>query len=109
MIKEVSMNLSNMMKQAQKIQEKIAQAQEELGSKTVESTAGGGMVTVVANGKQEIVSVRLLPDVVDPDDIPMLEDLITSAVNAALRSSKALLQEELAKITGGLRIPGLNL
>lgn len=103
------MNLSNMMKQAQKIQEKIAQAQEELGSKTVESAAGGGMVTVVANGKQEIVSVRLLPDVVDPSDIPMLEDLITSAVNAALRSSKALLQEELAKITGGLRIPGINM
>jgi DNA-binding YbaB/EbfC family protein len=102
------MNLSNMMKQAQKIQEKMAQVQEDLAGKTVEANAGGGMVTVVANGKQEIVSIKISSEAVDPEDHQMLEDLITAAVNEALRSSKAMLQEEVSKITGGLRIPGIN-
>ena len=102
------MNLSNMMKQAQKIQEKMAQVQEDLAGKTVEANAGGGMVTVVANGKQEIVSIKISSEAVDPEDHQMLEDLITAAVNEALRSSKAMLQEEVNKITGGLRIPGIN-
>jgi hypothetical protein len=102
------MNLSNMMKQAQKIQEKMAQVQEDLAGKTVEANAGGGMVTVVANGKQEIVSIKISSEAVDPQDHQMLEDLITAAVNEALRSSKAMLQEEVSKITGGLRIPGIN-
>ena len=103
------MNLSNMMKQVQKIQEKMAKVQEELGEKTVQADAGGGMVTVVANGRQEIISVKVSPDAVELSDISMLEDLITSAVNEALKSSKALLQEELSKITGGIRIPGINM
>ena len=103
------MNLSNMMKQVQKMQEKMAKVQEELGEKTVQADAGGGMVTVVANGRQEIISVKVSPDAVDLSDISMMEDLITSAVNEALRSSKALLQEELSKITGGIRIPGINM
>ena len=103
------MNLSNMMKKVQQIQEKMAKVQEELGEKTVQADAGGGMVTVVANGKQEIISVKISPEAVELNDIPMLEDLITSAVNEALRSSKALLKEELSKITGGLRIPGINM
>lgn len=102
------MNLGNMMKQAQKVQEQMAKVQEELGGKTVQADAGGGMVTAVVNGKQEVVAVKIAPEVVDPGDISMLEDLVAAAVNEALRSSKALLQEEIAKITGGLRIPGIN-
>ncbi len=96
------------MKQAQKVQEQLEQVQEELARKTVESTAGGGMVHVTANGKQEIVSIKISPEVVDPNDIPMLEDLVAAAVNEALRSSRELMQEEMKKITGGLRIPGLT-
>ena len=103
------MNLSNMMKQVQQIQEKMARAQEELGGKTVQAEAGGGMVTVEANGKQEIISVKISPEAVELSDIPMLEDLITSAANEALRSSKTLLQKELSKITGGVQIPGINM
>ncbi len=102
------MDLGGMMKQAQKMQQQIARVQEELGDKTVEANAGGGMVTVVANGRQEIISVTIAPEVVDPADVGMLQDLVTSAVNEALRSSKALLQEEMSRITGGLRIPGIN-
>ncbi len=103
------MDLSGMMKQAQKMQEKIAGVQEELAGKTVEASSGAGMVTVTANGRQEIVSIRIAPEVVDPADVDMLQDLVTAAVNEALRSSRNLMQEELSKITGGLRIPGLNL
>ena len=103
------MNLSNMMKQVQQIQEKMARAQEELGEKTVQADAGGGMVTVVANGKQEIISVKISPEAVELSDISMLEDLIASAANEALRSSKTLLQQELSKITGGVIIPGINM
>lgn len=103
------MNLGNMLKQAQKLQEKLAEAQAELGEKTVEASAGGGMVSVTANGRQEIVAVRIVPDVVQQGDVQMLEDLVLSAANAALASARALLQEEMAKITGGLKIPGVNL
>lgn len=102
------MNIQNMMKQAQKIQEQIGRIQEELEGKTVETSVGGGMVTVVANGKQEIVSITIAPEVVDSRDIPMLQDLILSGVNEALRASKALMQEQLTKITGGIRIPGIT-
>ncbi len=102
------MDLSSMMKQAKKVQEQIATIQESLGDKTVEGSSGAGMVTVTANGKQEILTVRIAPDAVDPEDISMLEDLIVSAVNKALESSKSLMQEEIGKITGGLRIPGIN-
>jgi len=103
------MNIQNMMKQAQKLQEQIARVQEELGERTVEASSGGGMVTVVANGKQEIVSLKIAPEVVDPQDIPMLQDLVAAAVNEALRSSRLMMQEELTKITGGIRIPGMNM
>jgi hypothetical protein len=96
------------MKQAQKMQEQMARVQEELATKTVEATAGGGMVTVTANGKQEILAVRISPEVINPQDSAMLEDLVTAAVNEALRSSRELLQEEMTKITGGLRIPGIS-
>jgi hypothetical protein len=96
------------MKQAQKMQEQMARVQEELANKTVEATAGGGMVTVTANGKQEILAVNISPEVINPQDSAMLEDLVTAAVNEALRSSRELLQEEMTKITGGLRIPGIS-
>lgn len=102
------MNISAMMKQAQKMQEKIVQVQEELAGRNVEGSAGGGMVTVVANGKQEIVSVNLASEVFDGQERHMLEDLIVAAVNQSLRASKDLMQQELAKITGGLNIPGIT-
>jgi hypothetical protein len=101
-------NIGQIMKQAQKMQEQMARVQEELANKTVEATAGGGMVTVTANGKQEILAVKISPEVINPQDSAMLEDLVTAAVNEALRSSRALLQEEMTKITGGLRIPGIS-
>ena len=102
------MNIAQIMKQAQKMQEQMARVQEELANKTVEATAGGGMVTVTANGKQEILAVSIAPEVINPQDSAMLEDLVTAAVNEALRSSRELLQEEMTKITGGLRIPGIS-
>jgi DNA-binding YbaB/EbfC family protein len=103
------MDLKNMMKQVQDIQGRINGMQSELAEKTVETSSGGGMVTVTANGKQEIISINISPEIIDPSDISMLQDLITAAVNAALKSSKDMMQEELSKITGGIKIPGLNL
>jgi DNA-binding YbaB/EbfC family protein len=103
------MDLKNMMKQVQNIQEKINSMQGELAEKTVEASSGAGMVTVTANGKQEIIAVNISPEIVDPNDIPMLQDLITAAINTALKSSKSMMQEELSKITGGLKIPGINM
>ena len=103
------MDLKNMMKQVQDIQGRINSMQGELAEKTIETSSGGGMVTVTANGKQEIISINISPEIIDPNDISMLQDLITAAVNAALKSSKDMMQEELSKITGGIKIPGLNL
>jgi len=97
------------MKQVQNIQEKINSMQGELAEKTVEASSGGGMVTVTANGKQEIIAINIAPEIISADDIPMMQDLITAAVNTALKSSKAMMQEELSKITGGLKIPGINM
>ena len=97
----------NMMKEAQKLQQQMAAMQEEIGKKTVEATAGGGMVTVQANGKQEILSIKIDPEVVSKDDVQMLEDLVLAACNEALRKSRELVQQELGKLTGGLKIPGL--
>jgi hypothetical protein len=103
------MDLKNMMKQVQDIQGRINGMQSELAEKTVETSSGGGMVTVTANGKQEIISINISPEIIDPSDISMLQDLVTAAVNTALKSSKEMMQEELSKITGGIKIPGLNL
>ena len=102
----------NIMKQAQKMQEKLLELQEGLGEKTVEATVGGGMVTVVANGRQEVVSIKIEQQVVDDVkngelEVSMLEDLIASGVNTALEKARELIQQEMAKLTGGLRIPGL--
>ena len=97
----------DMMKQAQALQEKLARLQEEAGKKTVEATAGGGMVTVVANGKQEIVSIKIDPEVVNPGEVEMLQDLILAAVNEARRKAQELMTEQMKALTGGIRIPGL--
>jgi len=101
-------DLGSIMKQAQKIQAQIAKVQEELALKTVEASAGGGMIAVVANGKQEIVSIRIEPEVIDASDREMLQDLVVAAVNEALRKSQEMVSEEMKKITGGLSIPGLT-
>lgn len=102
-------NFGNMMKQAQKLQEQMMALQEEVGRKKVEATAGGGMVTVEANGKQEIVSIKIDPEVVSKDDVQMLEDLVLAACNEALRKSRELVTQEMGKLTGGLKIPGLGM
>ena len=99
----------NMMKEAQKLQAQMAALQEEVGKKKVEATAGGGMVTVEANGKQELTAVKIDPEVVNKDDVQMLEDLVLAACNEALRKSRELVQQELGKLTGGLKIPGLGM
>jgi DNA-binding YbaB/EbfC family protein len=96
------------MKQAKKIQEKMASMQAELESKTVEATAGGGMVTVVLNGKFEILSLKIDREVVNPEDVDMLQDLITAAVNEGIRKAQEMASAEMAKITGGFNIPGLT-
>jgi len=95
------------MKQAKKMQEKIASIQAELESKTVEATAGGGMVTVVVNGKFEILSIRIDKEVVNPEDVDMLQDLIVAAVNEGIRKAQEMATAEMSKITGGFNIPGL--
>ena len=100
-------NMNKLMKQAQQLQTKMAQLQEELGEKTVEATAGGGMVKVVANGKQQVLSIQIEKEVVDPEDVDMLQDLIVAAVNEALSRSQAMVNEEMGKLTGGMNIPGL--
>ncbi|MFA4915837.1 MAG: YbaB/EbfC family nucleoid-associated protein [Syntrophales bacterium] len=100
-------NFGNIMKQAKKIQEKMANLQEELENKTVEATAGGGMVTVVVNGKNDIVSLKIEKEVVDPEDVDMLQDLILAAVNEGIRKAREMSSTEMAKITGGLNIPGM--
>ena len=101
-------DLGSIMKQAQKIQAQIAKMQEELSSRTVEASAGGGLITVVANGKQVVVSIRIEPEVIDASDREMLQDLVVAAVNEALRKSQEMVSEEMKKITGGLNIPGLS-
>ena len=99
--------LGNLMKQAQAMQSKMLAVQEQTAQKTVEASAGGGMVVAVVNGRQELVSLTIKPEVVDPDDVEMLQDLISAAVNKALADSQAMVKEALAAVTGGLNIPGL--
>ncbi|MBU1055117.1 MAG: YbaB/EbfC family nucleoid-associated protein [Proteobacteria bacterium] len=99
--------MGNMMKQAQKLQAGMAKMQEELALKTVEATAGGGMIKVQANGKQQVLSITIEKEVVDPDDVEMLQDLILAAVNDALLKSQEMVSQEMGKLTGGMNIPGL--
>ncbi|MEE8431885.1 MAG: YbaB/EbfC family nucleoid-associated protein [Candidatus Desulfatibia sp.] len=99
--------MGNVMKQAQKLQAKMQRLQEEMAEKTVETTSGGGMVKVVASGKQQVLSIQIEKEVVDPDDVEMLQDLILAAVNDALLKSQEMVTREMSKLTGGLNIPGL--
>jgi nucleoid-associated protein EbfC len=99
--------MGDMMKQAQKLQARMLKIQEELAEKTVESAAGGGMIKVVANGRQQIVSIRIEKEVVNPEDVEMLQDLILAAVNDALTKSQEMVATEMGKLTGGLSLPGL--
>jgi DNA-binding YbaB/EbfC family protein len=101
-------DFQNMLKQAQEMQARLAKLQEELAEKTVEASAGGGMVTVVANGRQEILSVRIEKEVVSPDDVDLLQDLVRGAANEALSRSREMMAAEMAKITGGMNLPGLS-
>ncbi len=96
------MNMNHLMKQAQRMQQKVVQAQEELAEKTLEMTSGGGAVKVVISGKKEIKELKINPDVVDPDDVEMLEDLILSAVNEAIRQADEMYNAQMSKITGGM-------
>ena len=100
--------MGNMMKQAQKLQSQMMKLQEELADRTVESSSGGGMVTVVANGRQQIVSIQIENEVVDPNDVDMLQDLVLAAVNDALSKAQEMVSSEMGKLTGGLNIPGLS-
>ncbi|WP_320191688.1 YbaB/EbfC family nucleoid-associated protein [uncultured Desulfobacter sp.] len=100
-------NMNSMMKQAQKLQKKMLQAQQDLATKTVEASSGGGMVKVVANGAQKIESIVLEKEVVDPEDVEMLQDLVLAAVNDALKKSQDMVSAEMGKLTGGMNIPGL--
>ena len=99
--------LGNILKQAQEMNSKISRLQEEMAGKTVEASSGGGMVNIVMNGKQEVLSIRIDPEVVDREDMEMLQDLMMAAVNEAIRKSQEMMNEEMKRITGGLSIPGL--
>jgi len=101
------MDMNNLMKQAQKMQKRMLEIQEDLANRTVETTVGGGMVTAVANGQQELVSITISPDVVDPNDVEMLEDLVVAAVNEARNKAQELMGDEMSKLTGGIKIPGM--
>jgi nucleoid-associated protein EbfC len=100
--------LGDLMRQAQKLQAEMAKMQEEAKKKTVEATAGGGMVTAVASGAGELISLRIEKDVVNPEDVEMLQDLVIAAVNEALRRAQEMVQGEMSKLTGGLQMPGLG-
>ena len=98
-------NMWKMMKQMQKLQAQMAKLQEDLAQRTVEASAGGGVVTVTVNGENQVVGVKIDPDAVDPDDVEMLEDLVMAATNEALRRAQAMVAEEMGKLTGGLKLP----
>ena len=99
----------NIMKQAKQMAERMEKIKEELAKKTIETTSGGGMVTVTVTGAQEITGIKIEKDVVNPEDIEMLQDLVVAAVNEGLRQSKEMVSQEMSKLTGGLNIPGMNL
>lgn len=100
-------NMNNIMKQAQKLQKQIEETKEQVESKTVEASAGGGAVTAVVSGKKQVIEIKINPDVVDPDDVEMLQDLVLAAINEALNKAEQMVNDEMAKVTGGFNIPGL--
>ena len=101
------MNMGDLMKQAQQFQQQLSEIQQELGSKTVIGSAGGGMVTATFNGRSELIDVKVEPEVVNPDEVQMLQDLILASINDGLVKAKQLGQSEMGKLTGGMNIPGL--
>ncbi|UWE05121.1 YbaB/EbfC family nucleoid-associated protein [Laceyella sacchari] len=100
-------NMNQMMKQVKKMQQEMAKAQQELEHKEVTGTAGGGVVKVTVNGHKQLRGIEIAPEVVDPDDVEMLQDLITAAFNDAMKQADELLAKDLGKFTGGMNIPGL--
>ncbi|MGC2062138.1 MAG: YbaB/EbfC family nucleoid-associated protein [Thermodesulfovibrionales bacterium] len=100
--------LGDLMRQAQKLQEEMQKTQEEAKKKTAEATAGGGMITVIASGAGELVSIRIERDVVNPDDVEMLQDLILAAANEAIRRAQEMVNDDMSKLTGGLQLPGMG-
>lgn len=100
--------LGDLMRQAQKLQEEMQRTQQEAKKKTVEATAGGGMVTVVASGAGELVSIKIEKEVVNPEDVEMLQDLVLAACNEALRRAQEMVGEDMSKLTGGMQLPGMG-
>lgn len=100
-------NMNKMLKQAKQMQEQIAKMQEEFQERVIEVSSGGGAVQIKMNGKQEMLELKIKPEAVDPEDIEMLEDMVMAAVNEAVRTSQEMVSSEMAKITGGLNIPGM--
>jgi hypothetical protein len=100
--------LGDLMKQAQKMQQEMGKIQEESKKKTVEASAGGGMVVATANGALEIVSIKIEKDVVNPEDIEMLQDLVLAAVNEALRQAQQMVSDDMGKVTGGMNLPDMG-
>jgi len=101
-------NMNQMLKMAQKMQQDLARTQEEMGEKVVEASAGGGAVTATVNGRKELLALKIEPEVVTPDDVEMLEDMIVAAINQAMRQAEEMMAEAMAKITGGIKLPGMN-
>src|SRR3954470_23551026 len=102
----MGMDFNKLMKQAQQMQEQLAQAQEEVATQVVEASASGGMVTVKATGSGEITEIKIKPEAVDPDDVEVLEDMVLAAVNEAMRSAESLMQSKVGGLSGGLGLPG---
>jgi len=100
-------NMNNMLKQVQKMQKEMERVQAEIEAMEVESSAGGGAVTVKVNGKRELLGITIQPDVVDPEDVEMLQDLIVAAVNEAMRKAEEMASKEMSKVTGGMNLPGI--
>ena len=100
-------NMNKMMKQIQKMQHDMAKLQEEMKTRSVECTAGGGMVKVIANGNNEIIAIEINPQVVDPEDVEMLQDMVLAAVNESLKTAQEMVAQEMGKLTGGMNIPGM--
>lgn len=101
-------DLGGLLKQAQQLQERLSSVQDELRARTAEGTAGGGMVTAVVNGKLEVVSVKIDPSLLASPDVDMLQDLVVAAVNGGIRAAQQMMADEMSKVTGGIKIPGLG-
>jgi len=106
---EMNKGFGQLMQHARKLQEKMARLQEELAHRTVEASAGGGMVTVSVNGRQQVMDIKIEAEVVNPGDVEMLQDLIIAAINEGIKRSQEMASEEMQKLTGGINIPGLNI